>query len=84
MDIRLFDALPEEAVRIRTEVFMEEQGFKNEFDEIDERATHFVAVENSTPVAVCRLYYSIDRKCYVIGRIAVLKDEWRTKLWRTL
>ena len=31
-----------EAERIRREVFMEEQGFSNEFDDIDKRAWHAV------------------------------------------
>ena len=30
--------------------------------------------ELSEPVATCRVYYSQERQCYVIGRIAVLKE----------
>lgn len=34
MTIKCFDKLPDDAVKIRTLVFIEEQGFKNEFDSI--------------------------------------------------
>ena len=34
-EIRIYDELPEEASRIRRVVFVEEQGFMEEFDEID-------------------------------------------------
>lgn len=33
MQIKHFDTLPEDAIFIRKEVFVKEQGFKNEFDE---------------------------------------------------
>lgn len=35
MQIKHFDTLPEDAIFIRKEVFVKEQGFKNEFDEKD-------------------------------------------------
>ena len=53
---------------------MEEQGFKNEFDDIDKTAVHMIAFENDKAVATSRLYYSESRNCYVLGRIAVLKE----------
>ena len=43
IEIRTYDRLPEEATRIRREVFMEEQGFEDEFDDMDGRALHVVA-----------------------------------------
>ena len=42
MKIKVYDYLPQEAINIRTTVFSEEQGFKNEFDDIDKIATHIV------------------------------------------
>ena len=36
MEYKIFDNLPQEAKYIRTAVFIDEQGFKNEFDEIAE------------------------------------------------
>ena len=46
MQIKHFDTLPEDAVFIRKEVFVKEQGFKNEFDEKDNEAHFFVGYEN--------------------------------------
>lgn len=42
MYINTYEHLPIEAQKIREIVFMEEQGFHNEFDEIDSYATHLV------------------------------------------
>lgn len=74
MEVKIFKGLPEEAKKIRTKVFMEEQGFCNEFDGIDNISIHIVLFELSEPVATCRIYYSEERQCYVIGRLAVLMD----------
>lgn len=70
---RIFDRLPLEAVRIRTEVFIDEQGFKEEFDDIDNIALHAVLYYDDIPIAVSRIYYDEERKSYIIGRIAVIK-----------
>lgn len=53
---------------------MEEQGFQNEFDEIDKEAKHFVAYDGQTEVAVCRVYYNEMHKSYMVGRLAVRKE----------
>lgn len=74
MEVKVFKKLPKEAKMIRTRVFMEEQGFHNEFDEKDNISIHIVLFELSEPVATCRIYYSEERQCYVIGRLAVLMD----------
>lgn len=74
MEVKVFEELPDEAKMIRSKVFMEEQGFQNEFDDIDEISSHFVAFEETIPVATCRLYKSETRNSYVIGRLAVLKE----------
>lgn len=73
MDIRAYRSLPQEAVLVRTKVFVEEQGFKNEFDEIDGSALHLVAFEGKAPIGTCRLFFSAERDCFVLGRLAVLK-----------
>ncbi len=70
--VKVFEQLPEEAVMIRTKVFMEEQGFKNEFDLSDDRAVHLVLFENKVPVGTCRIFKEEDH--YAIGRLAVLKS----------
>ena len=74
MEVKIFKELTTEAKMIRTKVFMEEQGFHNEFDEKDRISIHIVLFELSKPVATCRIYYSGERQCYVIGRLAVLMD----------
>ena len=50
MTIKCYDKLPDEAVKIRTLVFVEEQGFKNEFDSIDEIAAHIVMLTAIIPL----------------------------------
>ncbi|MGN0697091.1 MAG: GNAT family N-acetyltransferase [Oscillospiraceae bacterium] len=69
-----FKRLPEDGADIRREVFIEEQGFVGEFDDIDEKALHIVLYDNDTPAAVCRVFYSEEHEQYVIGRIAVRRE----------
>ena len=71
---RIFEYLCQEARCIREEVFVKEQGFRNEFDEIDQTAFHVVFYEDDTPAGVCRCYPGEKEGEYVAGRIAVLKD----------
>ena len=68
-----YDHLPEDGAAIRREVFIEEQGFINEFDDTDEKAVHIVLYLDDTPAAVCRVFYSEEHGQYLIGRIAVRK-----------
>ena len=74
MDIKHFNYLPNEAKEIRTRVFVEEQGFKNEFDEIDSTATHIICYIDNTAIATGRLFLDENSKEYHIGRIAVDKS----------
>lgn len=71
---RSFDKLPEDGAAIRREVFMEEQGFVNEFDDIDSKAVHIVLYADGSAAAVCRVFYSEEHNAYTIGRIAVRKN----------
>lgn len=73
MKIEHFDTLPEDAIFIRKEVFVKEQGFKNEFDEKDNEAHFLVGYENDNPIATCRIFYDTVKNIYIFGRIAVLK-----------
>lgn len=66
-----FNVLTEDARKIREEVFIEEQGFKDEFDKIDDRAVHVVFYENKVPAAVCRYYKGEEDGEYIAGRIAI-------------
>ena len=57
---------------IRKAVFIEEQGFQNEFDQTDETAFHLVLYADGAPAAVARLFAQQDSTAYTVGRIAVL------------
>ena len=74
MNIKIFDTLPEEASAIRRSVFMDEQGFEEEFDETDAIATHLVMYDRHTPVATCRLFPREGSDTYIVGRLAVRKE----------
>ena len=73
--IKTYDRLPAEAETIRREVFMEEQGFVNEFDDIDDIAIHLVAFEDGIPAACCRIFPENEdaSAVYILGRLAVVK-----------
>ena len=71
---KTFTNLPEESKMIRINVFMEEQGFKNEFDVIDNRAIHIVLYKEGKPVGTCRVFWDGEMQAYLIGRVAVLKN----------
>lgn len=71
--IKFYDKIPDEAIKIRQKVFVEEQRFTNEFDEKDNTSTHIVVFENSIPIATAR-GYTINSHNAVLGRISVLKE----------
>ena len=73
MKVEVFDYLPESAKYIREVVFMQEQGFTEEFDALDGVATHLVAFDGDNPVAVCRIWLAKDG--WHVGRLAVLKEK---------
>ena len=72
MDTKMYTALPQEAKDIRIEVFMKEQGFENEFDDIDNISFHIVVFDEEKPIGTCRFFKENDH--YTIGRVAVLKE----------
>lgn len=74
MQVKYFDYLPEDAVFIRNEVFIKEQGFVCEFDEIDKSALHLVCYDGENPIATCRIFYDTEKGAYMFGRVAVLKS----------
>lgn len=71
MKILKYDYLPKEALMVRMTVFVDEQGFVDEVDEIDNIATHLVAFDDGEAIATCRLF--LKENSYVLGRFAVLK-----------
>ena len=67
-----FIGLNDDIIKIRTEVFIKEQGFKDEFDETDKTCSHIVLYDNEKPVATCR--YFKEGEIYHIGRVAIIKE----------
>lgn len=79
MKIERFTPAPQQAIDVRIEVFVQEQGFRDEFDDVDAIAMHFVAFnEVERPIGTCRVFTSDDEQIYLLGRLAVVK-EYRTK-----
>jgi predicted GNAT family N-acyltransferase len=74
MEFKLYRKLPEGACIVRTAVFMKEQGFKNEFDEIDEKALHGLLTENGNPVGTFRIFPAEEPGVCIFGRLAVMKS----------
>lgn len=72
--LEAFDEMPREAEALRIKVFMDEQGFKNEFDETDKTAKHMVLFAGDVPVGVCRVFAAGEPGTFIIGRVAVEKD----------
>lgn len=75
MNIKIFHSAPTEALEIRQKVFVEEQGFQNEFDETDAIAIHFLAFDDcETPIGACRVFPHQTKGIYILGRLAVTKE----------
>ena len=68
-----FDHNFEDAKKVRELVFMQEQGFTNEFDEIDNIACHITIYEDNQLVGCARVFTQGNAKEVHIGRIAILK-----------
>ncbi|MDE6195741.1 MAG: GNAT family N-acetyltransferase [Erysipelotrichaceae bacterium] len=60
--------------KIREEVFIKEQGFQEEFDEIDQYATHITLYVNQEVIGCGRVFSSsLSSTSYTLGRLAILK-----------
>lgn len=73
MNYQFFNVLPVEAKMIREQVFIKEQGFQNEFDDIDARSLHLVIYDYHTPIGCARMYD--ENGVVIFGRIAVIKEK---------
>ena len=75
MKILRYDSFPSYAKEIREAVFIKEQGFESEFDEIDNMAVHFVLFdEDESPIGTCRVFWNNEMSAYTLGRLAVIKE----------
>lgn len=61
-----------DSYKVREEVFVKEQGFTEEFDNIDKTCTHVVAYDFDNSIATGRVFVNRDGN-YTLGRICVLK-----------
>ncbi len=77
MKAKRYPSVPPEAREIRETVFLQEQGFQTEYDEIDEIATHLVLYEDELPLATCRIFPGDTPGVYILGRLAVRKEHRR-------
>ena len=64
------------AGKIREDIFLFEQGFSVEYDDIDKDAYHVIVFDEKKPIATSR-FYGTDNPVH-IGRVAVIK-EYRQK-----
>ncbi len=74
MEIKIFDTLPDDALKIRLDVFEGEQNTPDGKDEIDLYATHLVLYDSGKAIATCRISKMKEGGVYLIGRIAVIKE----------
>ncbi len=72
--IKIFNTLPSCSIDIRKKVFVDEQGFPYDTDEVDEVASHIVLFDEETPIATCRVYKKQEPDVYMMGRLAVLRE----------
>lgn len=70
----IYSSIPDCAKEIRQKVFINEQGFQNEFDDIDDTAIHIVLFDDKIPIATCRIFYDTAMNSYILGRLAVIKE----------
>lgn len=74
MNVKVYDFLSDDAKMIRKKVFMDEQGFENEFDDTDKIASQIVMYnENEEPIATCRIFAGSEKSQFIFGRLAVIR-----------
>ena len=66
--------LNEGCAAVRKAVFMEEQGFQQEFDDVDDRAYHVLIQDGERPVATGRLFTE-DGETYLIGVLSAYRGQ---------
>ena len=72
MKFQFYNSLPTAAQMIREKVFVEEQGFENEFDDIDSSCLHLIVYKDEQPIGCARMFEQDG--VMILGRIAVLKE----------
>jgi predicted GNAT family N-acyltransferase len=80
MELKEFYGMPQDAKDIRLQVFVLEQGFEDEFDDIDPFSSHLVLYEEGKPIGCCRYFWDETKQSYLIGRVALLPEKRRQNL----
>ena len=85
MDIRISDILPQDAKDIRIAVFVDEQGFYDEFDKDDDASVHLVAYIENKAAATARVFFrqgtkQIHYRQNSRGKGTEKKTDWAPKL----
>lgn len=66
----------EDAFEIRRRVFMEEQGYTDEFDDIDDTCIHIVLYKDGEPAGCARTFPEpAGSTRWAVGRVAVLPEK---------
>lgn len=95
MKVAIYETLTDPAREIRKNVFIDEQGFEEEYDEIDEAAVHFVLFEDEpslieqsaivqSAIATCRVFWNEEMNAYTLGRLAVIAKSRGKNIGSTL
>ena len=71
LEIKYFDSLNDDIKNLRIEIFINEQGFINEFDDKDLISKFVVVYQNNKAIGTGRVY--LEDNQYHIGRICVSK-----------
>ena len=82
----VYRTLPKEAKEIREKVFLEEQGFEEEFDVIDEHAYHILFFDGGEPIGTTRLYQVEGEDPFIwhVGRVALIQEKRGKQLGKLL
>ncbi len=74
-EIRITRELSGSARALRADVFLDEQGFSVEFDELDDTCLHLEMLDGGEVIAYCRAYPDgEDAELWHIGRVVVAKS----------
>ena len=82
--VKRYTVLPDAARELRIKVFVEEQGFIEEFDATDGISTHFVAFVGDSAIGTCRVFKTENAPSYTLGRLAVCKRYRKNGVGRAL
>ncbi|WP_251423905.1 GNAT family N-acetyltransferase [Veillonella agrestimuris] len=74
MVIQILDHINDDIKQIRTDVFIEEQGFEVEFDDIDDIAKFVLLSIDGKGIGTCRFFPGEEEGDAHIGRMAVRKE----------